>query len=359
MKEAIYLKDGRRGAYVVRSDGGSWNNQQLLKDCGIIPYMLHKNHGFRAVMPIYADKMPDFPYLETYVKGLEFELLPDDTLETRIKYICEHSEDIDLLILYGAYNQYIPMVHYYKEYRPDGKVYLATDMNMPWAEAISYTYDLPEWRDFLSQCDVIAASCRKTQRYLNMKWPFSVELIRNGWYNAANVSFDDLFAQKENIILTVARIGVPQKNHELLLETFAACSYDIPNWRLKLIGEFSGSEEEQLNFKKFLNDFFTRFSHLKDRIEFTGLIEDKLALAEEFKKAKIFILTSNFEGGAPNVIGEALHSGCYIIVSDIDAADDCTDEGRCGSTFPIGDKLALTNTLKHVCNNNDLILGGG
>ena len=57
------MKDGRRGVYVVRSDGGTWANQQLLKDCGIIPYMLHKNHGFRAVMPIYADKMPDFPYL--------------------------------------------------------------------------------------------------------------------------------------------------------------------------------------------------------------------------------------------------------------------------------------------------------
>ena len=94
------MKNGIRGAYTILSSGGWWN-QRLLKDCGIIPYLLHKNYGFNSVLVGYNEKIPAFPYLDTYLKGVKMDFLPDNKIETRIKYIDSHAEDIDLLILYG------------------------------------------------------------------------------------------------------------------------------------------------------------------------------------------------------------------------------------------------------------------
>ena len=344
------MKNGKIGAYTILASGGWWN-QRLLKDCGIVPYLLHKNYDFHSVLVGYNANKPSLPYLETYLKGVEVDFLSDDTLNTRIKYINDHAKDIDLFILYGAYDIYVPMVDFYKKKRPDGKVYLATDANVNWMDLI--THDNPLYKKFLNQCDVVGASCRKTQRYLSMKWPTAVDLIRNGWYNFSNVDFNNLFNNKENIILTVGRLGTKQKRTELLLEAFAACSDKIPDWRLRLVGKI------EPKFKEYVDKFFNRYPNLKERIEFVGLIEDKLQLAEEYKKAKIFVLTSTVEGGTPNVIAEALYAGCYIITSNIDGASDATDEGKCGVVFSLINKSELVDILKRVCNDSNLIIEGG
>ena len=344
------MKDDRIGAYTILASGGWWN-QRLLKDCGIVPYLLHKNYGFHSVLVGYNANNPTLPYLETYLKGVEINFLSDDTLQTRIQYIDDHSKDMDLLILYGAYEKYVPIVDCYLKKRPDGKIYLVTDANTNWMDSIEH--DNPHYKRLLDQCDVVGASCRKTQRYLNMKWSTVVDLIRNGWYNFSNVDFNNLFDHKENIILTVGRLGTKQKCTELLLEAFADCSDKIPDWRLRLVGKV------EPKFNEYLDKFFAKYPNLKDRIEFAGLIEDKLKLAEEYKKAKIFILTSIIEGGTPNVIAEALYAGCYIITSDIDGASDATDEGRCGAVFSLDNKLELVDVLKRVCNNSNLITEGG
>ncbi len=102
-----------------------------MKDCGIIPYMLHKNHGFRSVMVGAGNFEPEkYPYLEKYVRGLEMDFLPEDTLQARLEYIKAHAAEMDLLILHGPYKEHFPYVEYYKRLRPDGKIYLATDMNI-------------------------------------------------------------------------------------------------------------------------------------------------------------------------------------------------------------------------------------
>lgn len=340
-----------RGVYVIASSGdpntgGGWNNQQLLKDCGIVPYLLHKNYGFRAVM--VGMKVDDtYPYLEK-VPGLELDFLPEDTLQARLDYLDEHAAAIDLLILYGAYPVYVPIAARYKKLRSDGKIYLATDMNIPWSDRIPH--ESPAYKNFLHSCDVIAASCRATQRFLSAKWSVPVDLIRNGWYNFFGVKFGDV--QKENIILTVGRIGTDQKRNEDLLEAFAKVADDLPSWNVRLVG---GVEE---SFKPYVEDFFANHPDLRNRITFTGLIEDKIQLMDEYKRAKIFCLTSRFEG-APNVAAEALFSGDYMITSIVDAASDLVDNGKCGRIFQIGNVDMLAKTFLAVCNDDKLIAAGG
>lgn len=342
-----------RGAYTIAHSGspltgGGWNNQQLLKDCGLVPYLLHKNYGFRSVM-VGMKFDESYPYLEKYLRGLELDFLPEDTLKARIEYINRHADNMDLLILYGAYPDYIPVVGHYKRVRPDGKIYLATDMNIDWADRIPH--ENSAYKNFLHSCDVIAASCRSAQKYLSAKWSVPVNLIRNGWYDLFGVKFDDV--HKENIILTVGRIGSNQKQNHILLEAFAKIANELPNWNVRLVGDIEES------FKPYVEKYFTARPDLRGRVIFTGLINDKLALINEYKRAKIFCLTSNFEGGTPNVVAEALFSGDFTIASSFDAAGDMTDDGNCGRIFPIGDVDALAKTFLEVCRNNKLILEGG
>ena len=345
------MQKDRRGAYLIAyggdpNIGGGWNNQQLLKDCGLVPYLLHKNYGFHSVM-VGLKVDAEYPYLEK-VRGLELDFLPADTLQARINYINARAGLIDLLILYGAYPAYVPLVAHYKKIRPDGKIYLATDMNIAWADRLPH--ENPDYKTFLHSCDVIAASCRATQKYLSTKWSVPVDLIRNGWYNFFGVKFGDV--RKENIILTVGRIGSNQKQNHILLAAFAKVANDLPDWSVKLVGVV----EE--NFKPYIEKFFAARPDLRGRVTFTGLIEDKVALMNEYKQAKIFCLTSNFEG-APNVIAEALFSGDFVITSAVDAAGDMTDYGKCGRIFQIGNVDALAKILYEVCRDNKLILAGG
>lgn len=343
---------GKRGAYLIAgkgnpADGGGWTNQQLLKDCGLVPYLLYKNHGFHSVL-VGMRCSKDYPYLERYLRGLELDFLPEDTLQARTDYINAHADDMDLLILYGATKAYIPLVEYYRRVRPDGKIYLATDMNIIWADRIAH--EEFAYKNFFHSCDVVAASCRATQKYLSIKWSVPVDLIRNGWYNFADIKFDD--TPKENIILNVGRLGSFQKKTNILLEAFAAVADELPDWNLRLVG---GVEKE---FIPWLEKFFSEHLNLRGRVTFSGLLTDRAALMAEYKRAKIFCLTSSYEG-APNVAAEALFAGDYIITSAVQAAGDMVDDGNCGQIFPINDTDALIKIFREVCPNADLIRRGG
>ena len=111
-------------------------------------------------------------------------------------------------------------------------------------------------------------------------------------------------------------------------------------------------------FEAYARSFFSTRPALAERVSFSGQILDKAALFEEYRKAKVFALTS-FKEGAPNVATEALFGGCYIVTSDIDASADMVDDGACGEIFPIDDEAALTALLLRLLGDSSRIRRGG
>lgn len=331
--------------------GGGWNNQQLQKDCGLIPWLLTKYNRFKRGVMVGMKCSDDYPYLND-MPELEMDFLPEDTINARINYINRHAADIDLLILYGVYPQFMPVADVYKTLRPDGKIYLASDMNIGWAKHIPV--DHPKYRQFLNQCDIIGASNSTVQEFMKHEWRVNVELIRNGWFYPAWANFADM--QKENIILTVGRIGSAQKMNHVLLEAFATVADKIPSWKIELVGSLDDTFGQN-SFKLYVEHFLNLNPNLRDRIIFTGQINDKKKLLEKYKRAKISCLTSKFEG-TPNAAAEALWAANFIITSSIDAANDITDKGRCGRVFPIGDVEKLAKLLKNICRDEKLLFNG-
>lgn len=337
------------GVYAINGYFGCWTNQELTKDCGAVPFLFYKKYGCKAVM--VGAKAEEYPYLNTCTKGMTMDFVPDKTVQARCQYVTDHYRDMDILTLYGPYPQYFAILETYRRLRPDGKVYLALDANSAWMDKIHWNE--PGFLRFMDQCDVIATSCRRMQRLLSIKWPYKIEYIPNGFYNFLNCDLSVNLSAKENVILTVGRLGTRQKHTELLLEAYSMICRFIPGWSLRLVGGIEST------FQPYINRYFERNPHLKDRVIFTGIIEDKQQLLSEYKKAKIFALPSTCEGGNPNVASEALFCGCYIITSDVDASEDMTNHGKCGKVFPISDLNQLSQLLVSVCSNPKLIEEGG
>ncbi len=321
-----------------------WRNVELTKDCGLIPYLLHKNHSMEVTMTGAARE--DYPYLETYVKGLHMDFLETGNDEEKTEYILQNGKNIDLLLLRGAFDSNIEPAILYKKVNPAGKIYLGLDANSYWMDSILWDND--RFKNFMSSCDVIATSCRAMQKHLNEKWPWNIEYIPNGYYDWNSRQITPDFSKKENIILTVSRLGTPQKATDVLLEAFALAADKIPDWKLRLIG----SIEE--NFQSYIEDYFKRYPQLIHRVEFTGVIADKECLFAEYQKAKIFTLTSVREGGTPNVIAEALTAGCVTAVTKFDAWEDSIDVGRCGAAAEINDISGISDMYLTLCNNSNL-----
>jgi glycosyltransferase involved in cell wall biosynthesis len=293
----------------------------------------------------------DYPYLE-HLPGLEMDFIPDSKgninllLNNSINYLEQNYQKMDALIMRGLYPETCQILQAYKQKRPDGRVYLYLDANGYWMDNIKWT--LPKVFNALALCNVISTSCHKIAKYLNKKWPpFIVEHIPNGFFNASKEQIKK--CEKENIILTVGRIGTVQKANQILLLAFAIIANNIPDWEIRLAGPV------EANFSEAIDLYFKKYPQLKKRVKFLGNIADKRKLYAEYARAKIFALTSAAEGGAPNVTAEALFHGCYTITSDIEAAGDITDNGNCGRIFGINDYKTLSKILLEVCTDQKFL----
>ncbi len=326
-----------------------WSNVELIKDCGLIPYLFYKNHGCDVSM--VCAKGGEYPYAE-YVKGMKLEFLENGKVGTKIEYILTNGSSIDCLILRGCYATNFGVAAAYKYVNPKGKIYVGLDANSHWMDRI--LWDEENFVSFMNCCDVIATSCTAMQKHLNEKWPWDIKYVPNGYYNfSPKKEVGTEYSNKENIILTVGRLGTIQKATEILLESFALIADKIPDWKLRLVGNIEKGFQEKIGL------FYQKNPQLTDRVIFTGNIKERSKLKQEYEQAKIFALPSRREGGTPNVIAEALHAGCVIAVTKIDAYEDAigisTDKDNiCGKAASINNVEGFSKILLELCIQEDL-----
>lgn len=110
------------------------------------------------------------------------------------------------------------------------------------------------------------------------------------------------FTGERKDIVTVGRLE-KQKNHKLLIEAFAKTASIFPNENLIIYGEGS-LKKELVELSKKLN--------IEDKVIFKGETKE---IHEKIKDAKIFVLSSDYEG-LPNVVMEAMTLGVPVISTD-------------------------------------------
>lgn len=326
-------------------------NTQLMKDRIVIPYVCYRHFG--SSMIILTEKNGEYPYLD-YFEGVTLYLLPCSEnlphMQAAIQYVAQNYRDIDILFLFGPRLEYIELAHVYKELNPAGIIYLKLDANSGWVNALPL--EEKNYAHFLEMTDIISCESRKLQRFIYEKWRRRIEYIPNGIYNDFYPAMAKCrYEEKENMILTVGRIGSSQKNSHVLLYAYAMCfPYLQENWELVMVGSVT------LEFQQIFDAFCREFPEIARYIRLTGQIQDREQLCDYYRKAKIFALTSYMEGGCPNVFAEAAGFGCTVITTNIDAAADVTDDGRVGRVVEtLSDIPAYADALSKLCADRDFL----
>jgi glycosyltransferase involved in cell wall biosynthesis len=343
----------------------------LHKEVGAIPFFLAKTCGWKSSLA-YFQSSPDIKqkiYNENYDKVVTMILLGDignkfkNTIRI-VRFLVFRARKFDVINIYHDSLLLLACAVVYKIFNSSGRVYCKLDMSHLELEIIIRNKNkiIPSLkrrlRYIVSRIAVDLYSVESTLIYrsLNKDYYFRDRLYYSpsGFSYNDKLDLDQVIRDKENIILTVGRLGSYQKHNELLIDAATRVDKDIlRDWKIYFVGPIDNEE-----FLQYKDNAISKHPHLKDILIFTGNISDREQLFDLFKKSKVFCLTSRWESFGL-VLAEAMFFANYIISSDLPPSRDMTKEGTIGSLVAIGDTQKFAELLSDAISGKmDLIKNG-
>ena len=331
-------------------------NFHLVKDVGQLPYFMYKTEGYDATLISYQNNV-EYPFIDQEVNGLKLNFIPNKGRFLYFElgvlyYLFNHSKSIAVLNLFHFKKDNILYLLIYKLVNPQGKAYIKLDMDILFFKNYNaFLFSNYALKNFILKAltswifkltDLFSVETDQAKDYLLNVYPElqnKLICIPNG---VDNLYLDKeipikAFQEKENIILTVGRIGTHQKNTELLLDALKIT--DLKDWKVYILGPIEES------FKKYIADFYRESPQLENKIIFTGNITDRKELFDWYNRSKIFCLSSRYEG-FPIAFPEALYFGNYLISSPVSSAEHITSKGKYG-TVAKADAHEFSNALQN------------
>ena len=156
---------------------------------------------------------------------------------------------------------------------------------------------------------------------------------------------------KENSIVTIGRLGIPEKNSPLLLKAIEKLPESlVKQWKFLLIGP---STQE---FIEEVHNFKISHPNIADSIIMVGSVTDRNELYSYGRKAKIICMTSRSEGACISTL-ESMYFGAYPIITNYsDFALDTTNTGTCGIIVENGNADELAQQLINAMKNDNLLI---
>lgn len=153
--------------------------------------------------------------------------------------------------------------------------------------------------------------------------------------------YGDRYAGERKDIVTTGRL-VPQKNHELLIDAYAKIAPYIQD-NLYIYGD--GQYKKQLQEK-------IDSLNLSNRVFLPGAVSN---VAEIVKQAKVFVLSSDYEG-LPNALMEAMVLGVACVSTDCPCGGPAylIESGKEGLLVPCKDKDSLAKAVKTLVDDDIL-----
>lgn len=151
------------------------------------------------------------------------------------------------------------------------------------------------------------------------------------------LTLDIVKREKENLIVYVGRLEETQKRVSRVIDIWREVSKDLPDWKLEIVGD----GPDRAMYERMAKDL--------PRITFEGFQDP----AEYYARAKLLLLTSDFEGFAL-VLVEAMCSRCVpIVLGSYPAAYDIV---RGGVVEPMSfDLEKFVSTVKKLATDEQLL----
>lgn len=348
------------------------------KDNGMIPIYAHEILGYDSKI-VTCDLKKDLP---DEIRGVEIvkisrwikkmrNFLPFIIFIKRIPlyyWLIKNAKNIDILMLFHITKCSYWNAYFYKKFNPSGKVYVKADFNLEvYEKELRRTEMVPKnLREFFRKRREIK-EYRKRRKLIKIVDKISYETKKNyeimkDSYAGINTTgktfylpngYDDIyikqnfkiksFEEKENIFLTVGRLGTYEKNTELILNTLE--KVDLKNWKFYLVGPIEKGFQEKINM------FFKKNPFKKKNVIFTGIIKNKEELYSYYNRAKVFILSSRYESFGI-VLSEALAFNNYILSTDTGAIRDILDKNN----GKIINESNLSILMEEIINEENIVI---
>lgn len=309
----------------------------LTKDVGLIPYYAGFN-GYNATLLGHADQSIETP---EEMEGLQLEFLEGDGKlffldRAFLDWLKANASTIEVLHLFHLTRDSIFYGAYFKRLNPKGKLYLKLDAyndhllsrkryaKNPIKNALLKRTE----KDFFRQLDLASIENRVGRDLAIQTYPeFSQKLLYlpNGCNDAYLKKHFPAEPSKEKTILSVGRLGSPEKNYELLLAALPLIK--LPDWKFVIVGPI------EADFQLKIDDFFDSHPQWRGRILFKGAISDRKKLYDLYSKASVFFLPSRLESFGISFV-EALYFGaCLVGHKGMYAFGDISENGNYGCSF--------------------------
>ena len=339
----------------------------LYKDVGLVPYYLCKEYDLNGKIVYSNEIKKELPKQFRSLKLEEIKFIKFPKLINKIDkfkilenisfyiYLLKNAKKIDYLMLfhYGLDKYFI--LKLYKLLNKHGKIYIKFDTEAKYKVTRKKNFLKNYFLKDLNKIKMLFSieTTSAYERILNEN-PFGLKeekLLKNLFYLPNGFDENYLeenkikiknFEEKENLMITVGRLGTKEKNNELLLEALE--KIELKNWKVLLIGTYT---EE---FKKLYNNFIEKNQDKKDKVILIGNINNKELLYDYYNRAKVFILTSRWESYGL-VLVEALRFGNFIITTDVGAARDITFNNRIGRILNSSESKVLNKSILECIQN--------
>ncbi|WP_304206455.1 glycosyltransferase [Fusobacterium perfoetens] len=346
------------------------------KDNGMIPIYAHEILGYNSKI-VTCDLKKDLP---DEIRGVEIvkisrwiknigNFAPLIIFIKRLPlyyWIIRNAKEIDVLMLFHMTKCSYWNAYFYKKFNPNGKVYVKADFNLDvYNKELERTRMRPKnIREFFRKrrevkeynkrkklaeiIDKISYETRENfeimkESYAGIDTRRKVFYFPNGYddlYIEQNFKIKS-YEEKENIFLTVGRLGTYEKNTELLLNILE--KIELGDWKFYLIGPI---EKE---FQEKIENFYKKNPTKKKNVIFTGIIKDKKQVYDYYNRAKVFVLSSRYESFGI-VLSEAIAFNNYILSTDTGAIRDILNE----KSGKIIDENDLLNSMEEIISGKNI-----
>ncbi len=304
-----------------------FRNVHFLKDVGMIPYHMHRDHGCTSIIATNRNE-DEYPYLDEYAKGVRMHFFKG----YGIAYIIRNAKKIDILNVYHLNLQSFILLFLFGILKKNGaKSYLKLDMDERGLKRLFMKNPVGFIkRQTVRIADVVSAETENICKKLRESFGEKIIFVTNGYHTTESQPEKDF--DKKNEILTVGMLGTEAKATDVLIKAFVKAAGDRKDWILRLAGP--------------VDDAFVNPHPDDDRIIFEGEIRDRAKLKRLYRDAKVFAFPSRHESFGI-VMLEAASCGDFIVsTKGVPAAADILKITKNGETAGVDDVDGLAGIFQ-------------
>lgn len=338
---------------------------RAFQDCGMFLYTLAKDFNWESTYVFYKTRPEETQWNQTFLKYVTPVCLGEtDDLDYKKQvslakqFIKEHIQEYDAIMLFHYGSTAWKLARLCKKYNPNVVVYIKLDMGIGGFNHFCNNglfQNFKNWFEKLKSTYVDVFTVETKSYYEELKkisvFKNRIEYLPNG-VSLIDIDVDSIdVLPKENSIVTIGRLGTPEKNSPLLLKAIEKLPESlVRQWKFLLIGP---STQE---FIDEVHQFKISHPNIADSIVMVGSVTDRNELYTYGRKAKIICMTSRSESTCISTL-EAMYFGAYPIITNYsDFALDTTNKGTYGIIVENGNADELVQQLSKAMKNDDLLI---